>query len=463
MTDPITVTGGSIAALACADTFAAAGLSVRLLLPRKGAGGGFAPMRREGRGLELGVRLFELAYEGVEEDDIPPLADYEPAIGHHRAYTPLVRRWVQERAGDRLVQADRPRMVLDGHVVDDLLFTTDATVLRHALGDEERAAIRAEAEVAAAAQGDAGPLADDRADELAGMSLQDASLACHGPTFHGRFAEPYAGKIVGGTHDVLATLRRKAWVPLFWPRTLAEACGDGPVSFHPDRPFHGLTGGGAGQIVDLLLDRLRAHPRVEVREVGALEHVAPANGSGVRMDFADTGTIFARRPVIANAPSELFAAAGIDYTPEKARTVIVWLDVAASDLLWIPGLLNVVDRADPIVRVSSGGWSATADHRILTVELAHDTDPKAAVPAVIASLKRYGILAEGASPEVAMAVAAPTFALPTADNVARFDRAHDQFIGLGLDADLAGGVTDFGADAFNEQVVQALHLTELRT
>lgn len=463
MPDPIVVTGGSMAALAAADTLAAAGHAVQLLLPAKGAGAGFAPMRRDGRALELGVRLLELHYEGAERDAVPPLADYHPQIGGHRPYTPLIHDWVAERVNGDLVETDRPRMVVDGRVVDDLYFTTDPAVLRDAVSAEERATFAAEAERAAAELGDAGMLGPGHAGELTEISLRDASLASHGPAFHARFAEPYAEKVLaGGTGSVLASLRRKAWVPLFWPRTLAEACGDGELRFHPDRPFHTLAGGGTGRLVDVLLDRLRAHPAVEVQTAGTLEAIAPANGAGVRMEFSDAGTVHARRPVLGNAPAELFAAAGIDYAPDKARTVIVWLEADEADLLWAPALLNVVDPDCPVLRVSSGGEAAAPTRRILTVELAHDSDPQEAQPAVRDGLVRFGVLREGAEPAVVMAAAAPTFALPTAENVARFDAARARLDELGLDADVVGGAADFAADALNEQIVQALQLAEER-
>lgn len=452
-----------MAALAAADTLATEGHAVELLLPAKGVGAGFAPMRKDGRALELGVRLLELHYEGAERDAIPPLADYHPHIGGHRPYTPLIHDWVVERVNGDLVETGRPRMVLDGRVVDDLYFTTDPAALREAVGPQERATFAAEAERAAAVLGDAGMLGPDHAGELDEISLHDASVASHGPAFHARFAEPYAAKVLaGGTSSVLASLRRKAWVPLFWPRTLAEACNDGELRFHPDRPFHTIAGGGTGRLVDVLLGRLRAHPAVTMRTAGALEAVAPANGRGVRMEFSDAGTVLASRPVIGNPPAELFAAAGIDYAPEKARTVIVWLEADEADLLWAPALLNVVDPDCPVLRVSSGGEAAAPSRRILTVELAHDSDPQAAQPAVRDALVRFGVLRDGAAPGVVMAAAAPTFALPTAGNVARFTAARTELDELGLDADIVGGAADFAADALNEQVVQALRLTEAR-
>jgi hypothetical protein len=464
VSEPVVVTGGSIAALACADTLAGAGRRVEALIPERGVGGGFAAMRRDGRGLELGVRLLELRYEGVAAGAVPALRDYHPGIGGHRAYTPLIADWVAERAGDRLVETERPRMVLDGRVVDDLYFTTDPTVLRDALDDAERAEIAAQARYAAETEGDAGVLAAGRAAELGSMTLAEASKACHGSAFHERFAEPYAAKIVpGGTSAVLAALRRKTWIPLFWPRTLAQACGGGDVAFAPDRPFHTIAGGGAGQIVDILLERLEAHPLVDLRTVGVLQEIAPANGAGVRLRFSDGGTVHARRPVIGNAPAELFAAANIDYAPDKARSVVVWLEADEADLLWVPALLNVVDPGVPIARISSGGWGAAPGRRILTAELTHDQDPATAAPALQAALTRYGILAPGATADVVFAAAAPTFALPSAANVQRFAAAHAQLDELALEADIVGGACDFAADALNEQIVQALKLTEERT
>ena len=459
--DEHVVVGGSIAALVTADELAARGADVRLLLPERGVGGGFAAIHRDGRSLELGVRLLELSYEDMAAST-PPFADYRPAIGAHRPYAAKLDSWTRELLGERVVPAQRPRMFFDGRIVDDLYFTTDALAIRHALGEAERVTIHDEACAARAAAGcDAGLLDPANCHELAAISADDASLRNHGPSFHERLIAPIAEKIVpGGGRDVLATLRRKIWMPLFWPATLAQACNGGEVAFRPERPFHTVAPDGCGAIVEELLRRIESRG-ARVERAGGLEHVAPSANGGVEMTFSNAGAVRAHRPTLGSAPGELFAAAGAEYKPDTARSVICWIEAHPEDLSEVPSLLNVVDATLDALRVSSSGRGAP-DMQLLTVELRHDLPESEIAAAAVAALHGTGLLREGAETHVVMSAAASTFALPTRPNTERFEQAQRTLAGLGLDAEIVGGALDFGADALGEQIVQGLRAAEVQ-
>src|SRR5829696_310832 len=109
---PRVVIGGTPAAMVAVDALGAAGVPVRWLAPERGIGRGFAAMPRDGRTLQLGVRLLELGYE--DDAAPPPLSDYRPATSGHRPFTPLLRAWVEQLAGERLREIAPPRVVLDG-------------------------------------------------------------------------------------------------------------------------------------------------------------------------------------------------------------------------------------------------------------------------------------------------------------------------------------------------------------
>jgi phytoene dehydrogenase-like protein len=453
------VVGGSIAALVAADALASAGEPVRLLVGERGLGGGFAPIRRDGRLLELGVRLLELAYEGLETPP-PALGDYRPGLGGHRPYAPLIYDWVHGLFGDRLVEVARPEMFFDGRIVDDLYFTTDPLALREALGDAERELIGGEVRAAREQQGaDAGLLAPERGPELDVLSVTEASLRNHGQRFHERFIAPMAAKVVsGGGDQMLASMRRKIWVPMFWPSTIASACNGGAVAFRPERPFHTITPHGCGELVDALRERIeRAGVRIET--AGQLEDVKAASAGRVKLTFSQAGIVEARRPVLGVAPGELFAAAGASYTPEKARSVICWLEARPEDLTRVPSLLNIVDPELAALRVTSGGRGAPGT-QLLTVELRHDLPEEQISLMALQALHRTGLLAQDAEAHVVMSAAAPTFALPTRENVDLFAAAHSRLASLKLDAEIVGGAEDFGSDALGEQIVQGLRAAE---
>jgi hypothetical protein len=453
------VVGGSIAALVAADALAAVGEDVRLLLPERGVGGGFAPIRRDGRELELGVRLLELSYEQTAAE-VPPLRDYRAGVAGHRAYVAVVDRWTRELLGERVEQVERPRMLFDGRIVDDLYFTTDLLALRDALSESERTLIAAEARAAAAVIGCAAGLLDrSKAHELSLLDTAQASLRNHGETFHRRLIAPVADKIAGGAERVLATHRRKIWLPLFWPATLAEACEGGAVGFRPSRPFHTIAEGEGGGLIDALLERLRARG-VRSEVAGRLEGLAKVTGGRVELRFSGLGEVRAARPILGPAPGELFAAAGAEYRPEQVRSVICWIETSPESLRWRLSLLNVVDPDIPALRISSGGRGAPGT-QLLTVELRHDLPEDEIAPAALASLLRTGVVDPDAELEVVMSAAASTFALPTRAAAEAFTDARNALDALELDAVVVGGAAAFGADALAEQIIQGLQAAEV--
>jgi hypothetical protein len=454
VTDPAVVVGGTLAALVTADALGRAGRPVLLLAPEKGVGGGFMPVQRGERRLERGIRVLELHYEGVGAP--PPLEDYRPGDHGHRAWTATVREWVQELVGaEALVEVDAPRMAIDGRVGPEVLLSTDLTPIRTLLGAQELRRIADEAAVAVARLGDAGILGGPE-DALWSESFEAASRSHHGSTLHDRLIGPFCAKVrPEGASDVLVALRRRLWVPLFWPRTVHEVASGQDPAFRPQRPFHTIAPGGTGEIVHRLLDRLEAAPSVQVQRYGAVQAIAPAAGAAVRLSLREGQEHLLRRPVLAMAPGELFGAAGVAYEPCRVPSSLAWVEVAEADVLALPGFLHVVEPALDAFRITPGDRDATGA-RTLCVELRHDVRAEEHPEAVRAALERTGVVREGAQMTPIASFAGPTFTAPTGDSVRRFDAARAAFAELGIDATVIGGANAFGADTLNEQVMQGL-------
>jgi len=457
MPEPVTVVGGSVSGLVAADALARAGRDVRLLLPARGVGGGFLPMRRDGRRLELGVRALELGYE--DDAPAPPLDRYAPGVGGHRPYTTLIRDWVRQLVGDRLRDLEAPQMVVDGTRHDDIYFTVDLTGLPAILGPQRTAEVAREAAAARLAHGDDGVLPDPGE-----LTLEQASLTNHGPTLHEALIAPIADKFLAdGAARTLAMLRRKVWMPLFWPRTVVEACTAAGPAFRPARRFETVGDDGAGAVVEALLDRLRATPRVSIEQCGPLtgaRAVRDARGdTAVDLDIADRGTLRASRPVLATAPRELFGAAGHPYAPERARSVIAWLE---AEIDAPPALTHVVDPANPVVRLSDSGPGSDGRTRVLCVELRHDLAPETIIDAARVGLVDAGLLDAATPLTPVFSGALETFDAPTAATRDAHAAALQHLNAAGLDALVVGGATAPGADAFNEQVVAGLAAAEAR-
>lgn len=452
---PLTVVGGSVAALVAADAAARDGRAVDLLLPRKGVGGGFSPLVLDGRRLERGVRLIEVHWEGV--GDPPPLADYRPEVDAHRPYARLLREWVEELAGDDLVEVSRPQMFFEGRTERELYWATDLSRLRALLGPAHADAVAAEAAISAQRGGAAGVLAAERSDESWERYLTEGSVANHGETFHRLLIDPVCRKIrPQGGDDVPLRLRRKLWMPVYWPKTVWEAASGRELSFKPERPFHSIRPGGASELVDRLLARLERSPAARIVRTGRVERIAAGDRGAVRIGFEGGEQHTARRPVLGLAPGELFAAAGVEYAPERVHSVLCWVELSEHDLLELPSMLHAVDADVPVFRVTAGERDAGRGRRTLTVELSHDVAEEEIPAATRAGLERIGIVREGAPLATIAAFAGRTFTAPTRDSHARFEQARAAFGALGLDAEIVGGAESFGADTLNDQLVQGL-------
>jgi hypothetical protein len=469
MPEPRVVVGGTPAALVCADALGAAGVPVRWLAPERGIGRGFAPIPRDGRTLQLGVRLLELGYE--DDPTPPPLDRYEPSASGHRPYARLIRAWTEDLVGARLLAIALARVVLDGALRDDYLFTVDLTGLAAALPAPERAEIAAQAAEAEERLGAAGLLAvpaGDRAtggagssagDPLGDRTLADASLANHGPAFHARLIEPLADKLVpGGAQTILAAWRRKAWLPLFWPRTVREAFAGEPPAFAPRRTFHELEPGGVGGLIDALEQRIAGHASVERIAVGTLASVERAN-CHVRLAFDGGHVEDALEPALGVPAAELHQAAGIDASVDRVRTVIAWIEADAQALPDGLDLVHVLDTDNPVARVSSGSTTPDPARRLLAVELRHDQPEETAAHDAITGLHAAGLL-KGGDPQPIHQGAMATLPIPSAHTRARLHAANAQLHARDLPAHLLGGALEPGADSLNEQIVQGLRAAE---
>jgi hypothetical protein len=351
--------------------------------------------------------------------------------------------------GDTLVELDRPRMWLRGRLGDELLVTTDLSHLREFLTDAEACTILAQA------AGAGGGLLDrGRAGERWTTSLTTASIAQHGEIFHNLLIGPFAQKIrPDGGDDVPVALRRKLWLPLFYPRTVREAAAGGPMSFHPERPLHSIEPDGTGAIITRLLARMQASPMVTLRRVDGFERVA-ADGDLVRITPRGAAAVVARDPILALSPGELFAAAGVDYAPDRTTSVLAWIDVLENDVLELPCFVHVVDPNVRVFRLSRG---ERHEGRVtVCVELAHDVSKDNAPTVAAAALERLGIVREGADMTHLAAFAAPTFTAPTFASAGRFSAARAAYDALEIPARTIGGSEAFGADALNEQLIQGL-------
>ncbi len=406
-----TVAGDTVAALVAADALAAKGEQVTLYLSDRIAGG-FEPMRMGPWRMNLGLRLLETSYGPEESPEEPPLSAYVPGMSGHRPYIARVRRWFQDLLGDDLVEVGRPAMFMNGRMAPDVYLTVDLSGLRVVLTDEQAKCIRGETAFKS-------HLSDHR-----DTTLEHASMYTHGPAFHDLFIEPFCAKVdPAGSANVLASHRRKFWMPLFHSRTVWEAASGRPVTFQPRRPFHAIRGDG---IVTRLLARLDG--RVEVVCQPAV--IGPLDSD-----------------ILAYSPETLFAAAGHPVKLDRIQLTICWVSVAEDDIRCLPSTVMIPDPSVSAYRITDGGQ--VGSQRLVCLE-------GTTLDRASADLERLGIVREGARLSPVHEMHTPGFAAPTAANRDRFDEARRATADVLGDAVVIGGAGAFGADSLNEQIVQGL-------
>ncbi|QXC61706.1 hypothetical protein KSP35_02340 [Aquihabitans sp. G128] len=407
--------------------------------------------------------MLELQYD----DDgatgaVPPLGDYRPGPHGHRPYLTAIDALVRELAGDDLVQVSAAQVSVGGRRCTDYVLAGDLTGLPAVLDDDQAAALTAGAAAAIEAIGPHGAFAPDAGGLPWDRTFHDIGRQHTGAPFHDLLIEPLAAKALpGGTSSVIAALHRKIWLPLFHPVTAWEASAD-RLTYRPERPFWSVAGGGMGEVVRRLVQRVTDAPLVRVRHEGPLVAVA-AEGGRTLLRFESGAELPAATPVLGVGPEELFAAAGQAYAVDKVPAAMVWIDVPDGDVHDLPSVLFSAEPEVGAFRVTESLADVRPGFRTVCVEVACTVERERWEATAQAALEDLGVVRPGAAVEVVAAAGRPAFAVPSAASRAAFAVARAGLDALHLPALVVGGATAFAVDSFNEQVVQGLAAAEARS
>lgn len=461
----VTVVGGALAALASVERLAAGGCPVRWCRPTKGVGGGFVPLVVDGYRLDVGARLFELVDGPRQQPDVAE--PYRPGPTGFVPWWPAVTAYLVDLLGEEPVRIATAEQYAFGGWCDDAYVRVRLDGVARRLPTPLRARIADEAAVIAGTIAHpAGVLARQERD-LASTTLAQASLDQHGAAFHGAFIAPLAAKLFpDGTEGPSALLRRRAWLPLFWPRTVATEMGapsqaDAAAPYRPERHFHVDRHGGTGLLIASLLRRIDASPLVET--VG-YERIGAIGAGGIDL-VAGGGVRRIDGPCILGAgPEETLAAAGIDYRPERTPVAVWWLAVDERDLLRRPPSMGFVTDAD-IAPYRVGSTLGRADDRgrvVITVEAGDRCTDDDVIGADGGVLARLGLVRPGAAIDVVHSMRAAAFVAPTTVEHERLRSALAELQDRAPAHVSVGGLAGFAADSINEQLCQALLAVEGR-
>lgn len=450
MAEPLHVVGGTVAALVCADEAARRGREVVLSIPAGRVGGGFLPIQREGRRLDLGPRIIELGYDAPAGAP-PPLEAYRPGPHGHRPYLALIDEFIRTLAGPDLIEIDRPRITRGGRVGIDWVLGGDLVDLPNLLSDEERARVVQETMQILDRLGDAGLLDDP--DALRVTTLADASVANHGPAFHEALFGPLVDKALpGGGENVIADLRRKVWMPLLWPRSILEAC-EGKLTYRPERPMHSVAGGGMGAIVERLRARIEAHPGIVVRGSERASSVEVRDSRPVVV-FEDASLAMGD-VILATGAEDAFRLAGWAGSLPRVPANFAWVDVPIDDVVLAASVLFVVDPSIPMFRVSTNTGDARSGHVSFVCEVSSVVAGESLGPVALKALEAIGVVRSAKAADVVAVMSGPSLVEPSFRALAQYREGLAVLDAARLPVDVVGA-GEFGADSFNEQVVQGL-------
>jgi hypothetical protein len=456
---PLDIVGSSIGCIVTALQLAERGRPTRIFLQRGREGGSFHGTHFEGRCLDLGVRLFELDYEDAPAERLP-IAEFDRDRNNHRPFIDAVANFIRRFIGNDIERVE-PEMFLSGRRGRCIHFTTDLSGLPDLLDSGDRARMREE--VAAILADPTAPPWRFRAGrpvQLDDVTLPVASVDNHGVLFHDRLVRAHCARQSPDWEQTIASERRKLWIALFHPTTLAAALNGEASPYRPYRPFYRAP---AGLLVERLLEALHHAPLVEIVPIGRLTRFS-CRGDVAMLDFAEAGEAPARSIEIAAGGSilglsgdELFPAAGIAYGPRRIRSGVAWVEIPESEILHWPALLSIHDPAMAILRVSTTSGGAPEGWRIATIETGSEAPHFDALREELAAI---GMVRSGGAMRLLKSFHGSAQIAATFDNRARFDVARDAFAARGWAGRVLAPARRFGFESLNDLIVEALHTAE---
>lgn len=454
MSGPLLI-GNSCAVLVGAHELARRGQPVTLLTDGKPLGGHFAGMHINGHSFDTGMVLMERHEPGECIDD---LRTYNATRRNDwTRFGDIAGRWLERQVDLR--RAPTPTCLVRGRIFPDYLITNrlDALAGAHLQAPaalqhtDERHASR---KITAAIY--------DR------LSYAEAAKLNHGEALHSSFVEPFLRKLLDGSSDsFLARYHRAAWVPLFYPETLAVAMR-GKATSLPEYPFWTTHNGFVGQLVKNLRDRLDGLPNVALvtQQVQALR-----NEGGVWSAVVEGGQTWRGEQLALGLTSDR-AHTLLGTTPHAlgpaASVTLLFALVRADTIGRGFGCLMVVDEDYAAYRLCDQDALAGLQpewHRVVIEanpnRLAKHypgLDAETALQQELRSL--MAIKGEGAVQVLKCVTAKNALQLPTIELVANMDTACAAFAKAAHGATLTGNLLGYGAASLNDQIVQGLKIAE---
>ncbi|MBX3637388.1 MAG: hypothetical protein KF683_18625 [Rubrivivax sp.] len=473
--EPLVIVGNALAGLVAATQRARQGLPTVLVNPGGPWGGHFAGLQAGGRRWDAGMVLYEFSSFRAA-DEAPDLASYDPArrndVGR---FLGVVRDWVQGRQRTQVIPA--PEMLLDGRRRPDLLLANGWDALPGLPGAaqmrEQIAALPREGRWHPRHK--AGWPRDGSDGAASPLLYETVARRAHGDALHDTVFAPFIRKVLDRETSGLAALyHRIAWLPLFWPETLAAVL-DGQAPALPVTQFSHPVGEPVSALVARLVAELEASGLVALhQEAPTALHVG---GGVVTLSFAQGVRVAARQLAWAAPPALALALAGEPVTGEAEDRLplligLLRLPRAALPRRWSvmhltdPGLgsyrvsdatVNAGDLTGPLADIAveaNPGWFARVHPQAMAAQ-----DEAAVLRAMVADLVAAGLVQPGTEANFGKLLRLRgALPLPTPRSLHHGLQAQARLRALLPDAALLGPAAGVFVSSFADQVVQGLAL-----
>ena len=249
-TAPALLIGSNLAVLVAANEIVNNGTAVALLTDGKPLGGHFAGMRTQEAIFDMGMVLLELPTSGVPAQR---RSRYQSSVrSDWTRFGGEVTAWLRQMPIRRVPTLT---VQLDGRSGPDYLISNRLDLL---YGDTvSPPALLADEDPLHARHKNLGSAYDT-------LTYLDAARVNHGQAWHDKYIRPFSDKVFGvPAPDFLARYHRAAWLPLYYPETLASALNKGVCSM-PEYEFFTTDTGFVGALVERLVRRLMNSPLARV-------------------------------------------------------------------------------------------------------------------------------------------------------------------------------------------------------
>ena len=456
----LVIVGGSVGCLVAAIQAGRSGKRVKLFLPERGIGSGFGARPFQGRRLDIGTRLLDLNAHPNPDAPASPLDEYRGS-DDYRLFMPHIRAFVEELLDGALQDLPPAELSYGGKLVPEFLASLDLSSLPRLLNRDQIDRIREETGQILAQELNGTPVLG-RSSELdfSNLGYELLSRANHGQSFHDAFIAPYSVKIYpDGWQEVPTDLRHKIWSPLFYPRTLNQACDGKLERGRKEHTFTTVKDGDFGVFVDRLVARIEAASQIEVERTSKLLGLTKtAQGHRLTFDGQEEASEIAGPLVLGISVADIITLNGQETEIDMLSLGVAWAEVAEKDLNSHAAYITVHDPDNPAYRLSLGGSGAPAGKRIANVELSCRVPREDYDTAVRFALEQSGFLREGADINLLDGIAGVRIPAPSHRNRQGLTAAKERLASQGVKADYIGTAKDMARDLLNQHILQGLAL-----